>query len=116
MFLLPEWKTWYEAVSDKTGERMVTLISLGASLGVMIVMMGTPDWAARLYKGKEPMLTGMLRNGVYLIAGGKPGDHCLLDLRMPYREQQTAMGREEGYLFRNGRYVKIRLAEEPEGV
>lgn len=116
VFLLPEWKTWYEAVSDKTGERMVTLISLGAALGVMVVMMGTPDWVARLYKGKEPMLTGMLRNGVYLIAGGKPGDHCLLDLRMPYREQQTAMGREEGYVFRNGRYVKIRLAEEPEGV
>lgn len=112
---IPVWKEWYGAVSDETKDRMSAIVSLGAPLGVMVLAAGTPDWISRLYRGKDSMLMGMIQTGLYLIAGGKVGDHCLLDVRVSFRQQGEPIEKDEACLMKNGQCIRIRTVSDQEG-
>lgn len=98
------------AVSNETLRRLLSIVTLGRGLNVLLVVQDSAEALARLYNSGESMTMRLVESGVSLLLGGNAQQHMAVRTDLAYTAAAANVEKGEGYVVEKGHALRIRAA------
>lgn len=105
------YKTMFEAMDDKTADRLSALVRMGKGLKVFLVVAEDSQNMSMLC-AQEPIMKNIVDDGIGLLVGGSFYSHTVFKSDLKYLESNEPLGEFEAFMVRDGKATKFKIMHE----
>lgn len=102
----------FDSVSDKTIQRLTSIVTLGTGLNVILMVSGTSNSIMKLYHGGDMFTVNLVKKASALLIGESIISHDVFKTGLGYSVESALMGKGEAYLITNGNAEKIKFVQQ----
>lgn len=110
--LIGDIQDCFDKISDKTVQRLTSIVTLGTGLNVILMASGTPTSIGKLYYGGDPFIYSLVKKSYSLLIGGSVSEHDIFKTNLTYSEASDKMKNDEAYLIKNEIAEKIKIVQQ----
>lgn len=109
--LISDLQDCFNKVSDRTIQRLTSIVTLGEGLNVILVVCGTSSSIGKLYHGGDSFTISMVKRASALLIGDSVSAHGVFESSLSHTETITQMGKSEAYIIRKKTAEKIKIVQ-----
>lgn len=110
--LIGDLQDCFDKVSDRTIQRLTSIVTLGAGLNVILMVSGTPNSIGKLYHGGDSFTVNLVRKSSALLIGGSVSGHGVFETDLAHSAASSQMEKGEAYLIKNKTAEKIKFVQQ----
>lgn len=99
LIVIDDLKSCFDAVSDKSVQRLNAIVNLGKGLNVNLLVAGNYEDIVKLYHRGEPFTISLVRSQISILLGATFRMHSVFKSDLHYSELDEQLNDYEGYLL-----------------
>lgn len=110
--LIGDLQDCFDKVSDRTVQRLTSIVTLGTGLNVILMASGTSSSIGKLYHGGDSFTMSLVKKSSALLIGGSVSGHGVFETDLTHSAASTQMAKGEAYLVKDGIAEKIKIVQQ----